>query len=185
MRKGQARVLRLIDLGGGRYRMEGRKIFCSGAGHVLRRPLVGARWQGESGGWQLCLVPMELVAARIDDAWWQPMGMEGSVSASVDFTGLELGAETLVGKPDEYYQEPSFNGGAIRFAAVHLGGAEALYDAARDYLRASRKADQPAQRIRFAELAQRIETGALWLRGAAASAERPPARRRKSSPMPR
>ena len=166
--------LRLVDLGGGRYRMEGRKIFCSGAGH-LWRPIVGARWQGEGGGWQLCLVPMEQVAARIDDAWWQPMGMEASASAAIDFTGIELGPDTLLGAPNDYYREPWFNGGAIRFAAVHLGGAEALYDDARQYLRASGKADQAAQRIRFAELAVRMETGALWLRGAAASAERPPA----------
>ena len=166
--------LRLVDLGGGRYRMEGKKIFCSGAGHVAR-PIVGARWQGENGGWQLCLVPMEQVAARIDAAWWHPLGMEGSVSAAIDFTGIELGPETLLGGPNDYYQEPSFNGGAIRFAAVHLGGAEALYDAARTYLRQSGKADQAAQRIRFAELAIRLESGALWLRGAAASAERAPA----------
>ena len=166
--------LRLVDLGGGRYRMEGRKIFCSGAGH-LARPIIGARWQGENGGWQLCLVPMEEVAARIDDAWWQPMGMEPTASAAVDFTGLELGPETLLGAPNTYYEEPGFNGGAIRFAAVHLGGAEALYDAARDYLRRSRKADSAVQRVRFAELSMRIESGALWLRGAAASAERPPA----------
>ena len=172
--EGPGAGLRLVDLGGGRYRMEGRKIFCSGAGHVLR-PIVGARWQGENGGWQLCLVPMEQIAARVDDAWWQPMGMEATASAAIDFTGLELGPETLLGAPNDYYQEPGFNGGAIRFAAVHLGGAEALYDAARDYLRQSGKADQAAQRIRFAELAMRIESGALWLRGAAASAERPPA----------
>ena len=165
--------LRLADLGGGRYRMDGRKIFCSGAGH-LTRPLAGARWHGENGGWQLCLVPMDALAARVDDAWWQPMGMASTASAAVDFTGLEFGPETLLGGPNTYYEEPSFNGGAIRFAAVHLGGAEALYDAARIYLRGAGKADSAVQRVRFADLAMRIESGALWLRGAAASAERPP-----------
>ena len=170
--------LRLIDLGHGRYRMEGRKIFCSGAGHLMR-PIVGARWAGENGGWQLCLLPMDQLTPRIDASWWNPLGMEGSVSAAIDFTGIELGPDTLLGAPNDYYQEPGFNGGAIRFAAVHLGGAESLYDAARDYLRQSRKADQPAQRIRFADLAIRIESGSLWLRGAAASAERPPTEARE------
>ncbi len=163
--------LKIKDLGDGRYRLEGGKIFCSGLGHVTR-PIVGART--ESGAWQMCLLPMEQIAARLDHSWWQPMGMEATVSGTVDLTGIELGNDTLLGPPDVYYQEPWFNGGAIRFVAVHLGGAQALYDAARAYLQKGRRTDHPIQRQRAAEMAMRVESGDLWLRGGAAVFERQP-----------
>lgn len=163
--------LRLQDLGDGRYRLEGGKIFCSGLGHVTR-PIVGARREG--GGWQMCLLPMERIAARMDHRWWQPIGMEATVSGSLDLTGIELSNDTLLGPPDVYYREPWFNGGAVRFVAVHLGGAQALYDAARAYLQAGGRTDHPIQRVRAAEMAMRIESGDLWLRGGAAVFERQP-----------
>ena len=154
--------LKLADLGNGRYRLEGGKLFCSGLGRVTR-PIIGGRWEG--GGWQMCLVPMDEIAARVDHRWWQPIGMESTVSGAIDLTGIELSNDTLLGAPDDYYREPGFNGGAIRFAAVQLGGAEALYDAARAYLQSGKRTDHPSQRIRAAESALRIESGDLWLRG--------------------
>ena len=166
-------ALKLVDLGNGRYRFVGGKFFCSGLGRVTR-PIVGGRWDGPGGGWQMCLVPMDEIAARTDHAWWQPMGMESTVSGAIDLTGIELSRDTLLGAPDDYYREPGFNGGAIRFAAVQLGGAEALYDAARAYLQRAKRTDHPNQRIRAAEMAMRLETGDGFLRGAAAVTERLP-----------
>lgn len=164
-------ALKLVDVGDGCYRMEGGKFFCSGLGRVTR-PIIGGRWEG--GGWQMCLVPMEEIAPRADHSWWQPMGMESTVSGAIDLTGIELSRETLLGAPDDYYREPGFNGGAIRFAAVQLGGAEALYDAGRAYLQNAGRTDHPSQRLRAAEMAMRLETGDLFLRGAAAVTERLP-----------
>ncbi len=164
-------ALKLVDLGGGRYRMEGGKFFCSGLGRVTR-PIIGGRWEG--GGWQMCLLPMDEIAARTDHGWWQPMGMEPTVSGAIDLTGIELSNDTLLGGPDDYYREPGFNGGAIRFAAVQLGGAEALYDAARAHLQNAKRTDHPNQRIRAAEMAMSLESGDGWLRGAAAVTERLP-----------
>jgi alkylation response protein AidB-like acyl-CoA dehydrogenase len=162
--------VKLLPLGGGRCRMEGGKHFASGLGHV-ERPVVTGRLP--DGGWQMCVVPMETVRARMDFSWWRPLGMEATVSGAVDFTGIELGPEAIIGLPDVYYKDPWFNGGAIRFLSVQLGGAEALYDAARGYLRQTGQSEHPAQRTRVAEMAVAIESGALWLRGAAAMFERP------------
>ncbi len=168
----EAGGIRFTDLGGGRVRMEGSKLFCSGAGHVTR-PIVTGRLP--DGGWQMAVVPMDRVCPRsIDHGWWQPVGMEATVSAAVDFTGIELGPEDLIGPPDAYYRDPWFNGGAIRFAAVQLGGAEALYDAARFYLQRLGRTDHPAQRGRASQMAMAIESGNGWLQGAAAAWERPP-----------
>ncbi len=167
----EAGGVQLVQAGDGRFRLEGSKLFCSGTGHVTR-PIVTGRLPG--GGWQMCLVPMDRVAPKIDHGWWQPVGMESTVSAAVDFTGIELGPDDLIGPPDAYYRDPWFNGGAIRFAAVQLGGAEALYDAARFYLQHLGRTDHPAQRSRASQMAIAIESGNVWLQGAAQAWERPP-----------
>jgi alkylation response protein AidB-like acyl-CoA dehydrogenase len=119
--------------------------------------------EGKTGG-------LQFVAAG-DGRW---LGMERTVSGAVDFSGVEVGSETLIGPPDTYYREPWFNGGSIRFTSVQLGGAEAIYDCTRAFLRETGMADHPAQRARIAEMAVAIESGNLWLHGAAAMAERPP-----------
>jgi len=118
-----------IELAGaGRYRLSGAKTFASGAG-VVARALVTGRLP--DGGWQICVVPMDRVTTRTDPSWWRPIGMHGSASFKVDFGGVEIEQDALVGEPGDYQRQPWLSGGAIRFAAVQLGGAEALFDAAR------------------------------------------------------
>ncbi len=151
-------------VGAGRYRLHGAKTFASGAG-VVARAIVPGRLP--DGGWQMCLVPLDRVAARIDPSWWRPIGMYGSASFKVDVTGVELGEEHLIGVPDDYKRQPWLGAGAIRFAAVQLGGAEALYDIARAELRSLGRDGDPHQRARFGQLAIAVEGGRLWLRGAA------------------
>lgn len=147
----------------GKYRLEGAKTFASGAGFVTR-PFVNCAFP--DGGWQMCVVPMEQVATQSDESWWQPLGMRATRSFKVDFTNVELGAENLVGAPNDYYRQPWFGGGAIRFAAVQLGGAESLFDEARKYLQKLDRTDDSFQRARIGEMAIRIESGNLWLKGA-------------------
>ena len=166
----EAGGIRFAELGDGRFRLEGSKLFCSGVGHVTR-PIVTGKLPG--GGWQMAIVPMDRVSPKIDHDWWQPVGMEATVSAAVDFTGVELGPDDLIGPPDAYYRDPWFNGGAIRFAAVQLGGAEGLYDAARFHLQDAGRTDHPSQRLRASQMAMAIESGNLWLQGAAAAWELP------------
>jgi alkylation response protein AidB-like acyl-CoA dehydrogenase len=150
--------------GGGRYRLSGAKTFASGAG-VVGRAMVPGRLP--EGGWQMCLVPMDQVATQTDASWWRPMGMYGSASFKVDFSGVEIGPEALIGAPDAYQRQPWMSAGAIRFAAVQLGGAQALFDAARTELRSLGRDGDPHQRARFGQMAVAIESGRLWLRGAA------------------
>lgn len=119
------------------------------------------------GGWQMCLVPMDRVLTTIDPSWWRPIGMHASASFRVDFGGVEIGEDALIGGPGAYQQQPWFSGGAVRFAAVQLGGAEALFDAARAELRGLGRDGDPHQRARIGQLAIAIESGRLWLNGAA------------------
>ncbi len=67
--------------------------------------------------------------------------------------------------------QPYFSGGAIRFAAVQLGAAEAIFDETRKYLRKLNRTDDSFQQTRLGEMAINIESGNLWLEGAARSFE--------------
>ncbi|WP_261989910.1 acyl-CoA dehydrogenase [Hymenobacter puniceus] len=164
--------VKLEVLPNGRYRLQGSKTFASGAGHVTRPLLTAAL---PDGGWQMLMLPADVQQPALDASFWRPLGMRASASFRADFTGLEIGAEDLVGKPGDYYRQPAFSGGAIRFAAVQLGGAEAVYDETRRFLQRLGRTDDPYQRQRLGEMSVLIESGNLWLRGAADHATRPTA----------
>jgi alkylation response protein AidB-like acyl-CoA dehydrogenase len=152
------------SLSNGRYRLNGCKTFCSGSG-LVERPFVSGPLDG--GLWQLCIVPMEEVATVSDPSWWQPSGMRASASFKVDFTGVELPASALIGQPGDYFRQPWLTAGVVRFAAVQLGGAEALFNATRHYLQALGRTTDPYQQERLGRMAIALESGNLWLRGAA------------------
>lgn len=164
--------VQIVPLGKGRYRLEGAKTFASGAGYVSR-PFANGRLP--CGGWQMCIVPLDCVTTQTDPSAWRPRGMRASASFRVDFSGVEVTDHELIGAPGDYTREPWFSGGAIRFAAVQLGAAEALLDATRQHLRQSGRGDDPYQRMRVGELAVLVESGNQWLRGAAAVADNPDA----------
>lgn len=148
----------------GRYWLEGSKTFCSGSGFV-DRPFVNGPLA--DGAWQMCIVPMEEVATVSDPTWWQPAGMRATASFKVNFSGVELDKSALIGQPGDYFRQPWLTAGVIRFAAVQLGGAEALFDATRQYLRDLNRITDPYQQERLGRMAIAIESGNLWLRGAA------------------
>lgn len=157
--------VKIIPNGDGKFRLEGAKTFASGVGFV-NRPIVTARLP--EGGWQMFVVPMELIETKIDDSWWKPIGMQSSRSFRVDFTDVEISENELIGQPDDYYKQPFFGGGAIRFAAVQLGAAGLLFDLTRDFLRELRRTDDPFQQMRLGEMAISVESGNLLLERAAA-----------------
>lgn len=150
--------VKIFPVGGGKFRLEGAKTFASGTGFV-NRPIVTGRLP--EGGWQMFVAPMESIATKIDDSWWKPIGMQSSRSFRVDFTGVEITENEILGKPDDYYRQPFFGGGAIRFAAVQLGAAELLFDLTRRFLRELGRAEDPFQQMRLGETAIGIETGNL------------------------
>lgn len=156
--------VKIIPVGDGRYRLEGAKTFASGAGYV-ERPFVNGELP--DGGWQMCVVPMDEVTTVSDPSWWQPSGMRATASYKVDFSGVELDTLALIGNPGDYYRQPWLTAGVIRFAAVQLGGAEALFDATRQYLQDLGRTKDPYQEARVGSMAIAIESGNLWLRGAA------------------
>ena len=161
--------IRIVAQGNGEYVMQGAKTFCSGSREVTRPIVPGQRIdeQGNERGWQMCIVPLdEYPDLPVDPTFWQPLGMKASVSYKIDFSGVSLTEEDLLGQPNDYHRQPYFSGGAIRFAAVQLGGAEAIFDATRTYLQQLRRTEDPYQRVRLGEMATLLETGNLWIQQA-------------------
>ena len=161
--------LTLEEVAGGtqRFRLSGAKTFASGAS-IIQRVFANAAMLG---GWQMCLVPLDRVKVECDTDSWQPLGMRATESIRVNFDGVELDRAALIGEPGDYLREPWFSGGAIRFAAVQLGGAEAIAEASRHFLQQENRIEDPHQAIRAGEVAALLETGNLWLEGAASRAE--------------
>ena len=156
--------VRIYDLGNGQYRLEGSKTFCSGASWIDRPLVTGELVSRNKKGWQMCVIPTEKVKViKPDPSFWKPLGMKASVSYKMDFTGITLDEADMLGAPGSYYQQPHFSGGALRFSAVQLGGAEFVLEQTHDFLRNARRTGDPFQRARFAEMSYLIETGNLWL----------------------
>lgn len=147
--------LRLVR-GAGGLTLVGGKTFASGLGHVSR-PLLPA--EGE-GGRTMVLLPTGRVPGVPDHGFWRPLGMRATVSGRVEYTGARVDPGDLIGQPGDYYRQPEFGGGAVRFLAVQLGGADAVVASARAVLRGLGRAGDDAQRLRFAEVAVRLE--AAW-----------------------
>lgn len=165
----QARDGLVIEGEGESRSLAGCKIFASGAGAVTR-PLVTARLP--DGRQQMLVVDLE-PGTRADLSAWRVHGMRASTTGTVDFSGLPIGAEAMIGGPDDYFLEPGFSGGAWRFAAVQLGGIEAVFDAMRRHLNDTGRGGDPHQRARVGEAAIAVETARLFVGRAAAFATDP------------
>ena len=145
------------------WQMRGAKTFCSGADNVAR-PIV----TGEApDGWQMAIVPMENARLEVDPSWWQPMGMRASASFAIDFENTQLQSDDFLGRAGDYYRQPAFSGGAIRFCAVQLGGAAAITEQTRRFLREVGRADDAFQRARVGRMTMKVCSGWQWLENAA------------------
>ena len=146
---------------GDRYCLAGAKTWTSGAGSASRA-LVTAVWPDES--LQMCLVPMDRVTTQIDRSGWHPLGMERSDSFRVTFTGVELRAEDLIGRPNDYERQPWFFGGALRFLAVHTGIVERLVIETALYLKERNRHTDLFQQVRLAHMRIAAQNCVCWLR---------------------
>ena len=155
------------------YRLVGRKVLASGAGHI-ERPLVTATDEDER---RLMVLPKLSAPDRADLSGWRAQGMRASATGAVDFTGVEIKPIEIVGRDGDYERQPWFSAGAWRFAAVHLGGMERLFDLFRRHLHQTKRGQDPHQAARLGAAAMAVETARLWVAQAASTAEAPSAAR--------
>jgi alkylation response protein AidB-like acyl-CoA dehydrogenase len=152
-----------------RYRLVGRKILASGAGHI-ERPLVTAT---DEDGRRLMVLPKLRPSERADLSGWTAQGMRASATGAVDFTGIEIDPIEILGHAGDYERQPWFSTGAWRFAAVQLGAMERLFDLLRGHLQETNRGRDPHQAARLGESAMAIETARLWVAQAASLTEAP------------
>ncbi len=148
-------------------RLQGRKIFCSAAGHATRALVTAGPPQGEPRMLLLALRPGE----RVGTETWHLQGMRACCTGSMVFDELAVPEDALIGAPGDYLRQPEFSAGAWRTSAVTLGGLEALVDATRQQLMARKRDGNPHQRARIGTALIAQETALLWLRKAAVIAE--------------
>ena len=163
--------LRLTEANGV-FTFQGGKEFASGAAFV-KRPIVTAELEGK--GWQMTLPRMESPsvarAVKIDRGFWHPLGMEASESFAVDFSDATIPRESLIGRGGDFYRNPLFLGGAIRFAAVHAGAVLRLQRMFAESLERHGRGGDPYQIARLGEITLGAQEAVLWIERAAAVAE--------------
>lgn len=147
--------------------LNGSKMFCSGAGHADRAVVTATMETGEP---QMLVVPLHQ-GERVDPLPNQLQGMRAAVTGMVDFTGIIIEQDAVLGHPGDYLQEPDFSCGAWRGSAVALGGLTALLDLAIADLHARDRLHNPHQLARIGRAAIGCETSRLWVRSAARIAE--------------
>lgn len=155
----QAPGLRFAD-----GRLEGGKVFCSGAGHAAHVLVTATLSDGNT---VLAAVTLD-GAERARKSPMRLQGMRAAMTGAMDLTGL---AADIVGAPGDYLRQPEFSAGAWRTSAVTLGGLEALCIVVRQELATRGRAGNPHQLVRIGESLIAQETAVLWLRKAARIAE--------------
>ena len=114
------------------FRIDGKKMFCSGAG-LVDRALITA------GGAEPQLVDVDLRDKvgflRFDDSNWKTNAFREIHTSIVAFENLPVTPEDLIGAPGWYLQRPGFWHGACGPAACWAGGAAGLVDYANEQSR--------------------------------------------------
>jgi alkylation response protein AidB-like acyl-CoA dehydrogenase len=151
------------------YLLRGRKILASGAGYV-ERPIVTAT---DEAGRRIMVMPLLRRGERADLSGWTAQGMKASATGAVNFSGVALQPNEILGSDGDYEREPCFSGGAWRFAAVHVGGMARLFDLLREHLLRTGRGQDPHQAARLSQAAIAVETARLWVERAASIAEVP------------
>ncbi len=164
----------LLRLEGGpdTFTFHGVKTFATGAAFV-NRPIVTA--QLDDTGWQMTLPRMESPCIapiiHLDHGLWHPLGMEASESYGIDFTGSRIEAKDLIGAMGDFYRDPLFRGGAIRFAAVQAGAVLRLHRLFAEWLEERDRGGDPYQIARLGEITISAQETVLWIERAGAVAE--------------
>jgi len=142
--------------------LRGIKDFCSGAG-AATRALITAN---DGSGTRMLAVRLQpdarVLASRIKLG-----GMRAAVTGSVDFSGMQVDAEDLIGEVGDYLKEPVFSAGAWRGSAAALGGLAALVRLHREQIVQRRREGDPHQQARFGRSMIAYETARLWMEKAA------------------
>ena len=113
--------LQLIRAGSG-WRLQGRKICCSGAGYATRALVTASRGDTAPEMLVISLEPGQAVGPeRI-----ALQGMRACATGTMILDDIAVGDDAIVGRPGDYLRQPVFSAGAWRTSAVTLGGTRSF-----------------------------------------------------------
>jgi alkylation response protein AidB-like acyl-CoA dehydrogenase len=151
--------------------IEGTKVFATSARGaswaillVNRHGPGGARHSADADGLLLLACNLADPSVRFDESWWDPIGMRGTASYLSHFDRTFIPYENQLGQPGQYLREGWQACFSPHYGATFLGGAEAAYQYALDYIRSQGRAMDPYIQHRVATMALNLESGHLWLR---------------------
>ena len=145
--------------------LQGHKVFASGLGTVTHAVVT------VSSGPMVRLGVIDVRdAGRADPTVWAMSGMQATASGRHDCAGVPLSEVIWLGEPGAYVTEPHFIGGVWRIAALQVGAALGLLDAAATVLRQRDRLAAPAQMARLSAVAiAALSASALVTRAALAA----------------
>lgn len=148
--------------------LRGAKIFCSAAGHATQA-VITARRADETLLLHVALPsPPPTPASTV-----APLGMRAAATGSMNFDGIQISEDDIIGKPGDYLREPEFSAGAWRTCAALLGGLDALTAEVKAQLIARKRDGHPHQLARLGQIVIAQETASLWVTRAASVVEDP------------
>ena len=157
------------------YILHGSKVFCSSATGASKAILlvntegIGAARHATAAPESLLMLACDLKDDTItmDDSWWNPIGMRGSVSYRVEFNGTFIPKENKIGYGGQFLLEDWQTRFVPQYAATFLGGAKAAYRYAKQHIESQKRENDPYVQHRIAKMAINISTAEQWLRSVA------------------
>lgn len=101
---------------------------------------------------------------EVDQSWWDPIGMRGTVSHVVHFHDTFISDADIIGRPGQYLKEGWQTCFIPHYAATFLGAAEAAYDYAVEYVTNQNKIEDPYVQHHIGQMSVNVETAHLWLK---------------------
>lgn len=162
-----ARV-KLQQMADGRYLLDGRKAWCSGASS-LSHALISC-WNDDG---QACLASVALAqpGVHVTDEGWHAVGMAACASVDVTFSAARV---FPVGAPGAYLERPGFWHGGAGIAAAWYGAACAI--ASQLHARAQHAAPDPVRLAQLGQIDCALRAAGALLREGAAEIDRHPQR---------
>lgn len=157
------------------YILNGSKVFCSGAAGVSWANLLvntdgsgGAR-HAEGSPESVIMLGCDLSDPTItlDDSWWKPIGMRGSVSYRVQFDNTFIPFENQIGERGDFLLQDWQTRWIPQYAATFLGGAEAAYAYTLAHIKSQHRESDPYVQHRIAKMEINLKSAHMWLDHAA------------------
>jgi len=153
------------------YLINGSKVFCSGAPGASWAILLvntngpgGARYANGSPESVIMLgCDLSDGSVSVDDTWWKPIGMRGSVSYHVKFNNTLIPFENQIGEPGQFLSDEWQTRWIPQYAATFLGGAEAAYEYTLSHIETQQRKNDPYVQHRIAKMAINIQSARQWL----------------------